>query len=80
MITNPSTSRRYLGRSSVVESALLTALRAGHTMKSAALVVGVGRNTLLKWRHDDPTFAAAVEAARSEGVAKVVNDRLAALA
>lgn len=80
MITNPSTSRRYLGRSPVVEAALLTALRAGHTMKSAALIVGVGRNTLLKWRHDDPVFAAAIEAARADGVAKVVADRLAGLA
>ncbi len=75
MLLDPST-RRHLGRSPVIEKALLVALKAGHTLASAATVVGVGRNTLLKWRHDDPVFAAAVEAARAEGVTAIVTGRM----
>lgn len=69
---------RYAGKNDVTCDALLTALRAGANVSTAASIVGVARSTIHYWRRVDAEFDRAVEEAKLEGVAKIIRDRLAA--
>lgn len=77
--TPAPTRRRYLGKSDIVCGAILTALRNGADIGTAAEIVGVARSTVRHWRKADAEFDRAVNEAKLAGVAKVVSDRLMAV-
>ncbi|MFA5958762.1 hypothetical protein [Hyphomicrobium sp.] len=68
--------RHYLGKSPIVCNAILSALRSGKNITTAARIVGLARSTILVWRKADPEFDRAVSLAKEDGIAKVVADRL----
>lgn len=68
--------RRYLGKSPIVCDAVLSALRAGNDIATAARIVGLSRSAIHLWRKSDPDFDRAVTIAKQAGVAKVVGERL----
>lgn len=68
--------RRYLGKSPIVCEAVLAALRSGKDIASAARQIGISRSAVRLWRKADPEFDRAVIAAKQDGIAKVVEERL----